>query len=304
MHLSICLLVGYITFLAGVERPRAYSACNAVGFILQFSFLSAWGWMLIEFFTMYKKLIVVFTEIGSKYLLKCSVFVYSISLFITGATLIVAYTTGDSVQYTNWSRAPTADPLCTVSHYVSDRLCWLHSYSLYFGFLLPIGIIFCINVFGFFAVLRVITRSPPDLGQKVTKTQLKDHILSIAMVTVLLGVTWAFAIPLTITDDKTVNLVFGSLFSIFNAFQGLFIFIFFCVRRKDVREKWVGAIRNKMPFLKNRGLLKEEDQARTGQNGNSPTLGRDNIAFQSKTVSSTAPRDSKVGKIDMRVTPV
>ncbi|XP_077973088.1 uncharacterized protein LOC120337552 isoform X2 [Styela clava] len=108
MHLSICLLVGYITFLVGVERPRAYSTCNAVGFILQFSFLSAWGWMFIEFFTMYKKLIVVITEIGSKYLLKCSVLVYSMSLLITGATLIVAYTTGDSVQYTNWSIAPTS----------------------------------------------------------------------------------------------------------------------------------------------------------------------------------------------------
>ncbi|XP_077973085.1 uncharacterized protein LOC120337548 isoform X2 [Styela clava] len=302
MHLSICLLIGYITFLAGVERPRAYSACIAVGFILQFSFLSAWGWMLIEFFTMYKKLIVVFTEIESKYLLKCSVFVYSMSLFITGVTLIVAYTTGDSMQHTNWSIAPTTDSLCFVSHYVSDRLCWLHSYSLYFGFLLPIGIIFCINVFGFFAVLRVITRSPPDLGQKVTKTQLKDHIFRIAMVTVLLGVTWAFAIPLTITDDKTVNLVFGSLFSIFNAFQGLFIFLLFCVRRKDVREKWVGAIRNRIPFLKNRGLLKKEDQSQTGHTGNSSTLGRSNITFQSATMTSTLPRDSKVGTIDMRVT--
>nr|XP_039261305.1 adhesion G-protein coupled receptor G6-like [Styela clava] len=302
MHLSICLLIGYITFLAGVERPRAYSACIAVGFILQFSFLSAWGWMLIEFFTMYKKLIVVFTEIESKYLFKCSVFVYSMSLFITGVTLIVAYTTGDSVQHTNWSIAPTTDSLCFVSHYVSDRLCWLHSYSLYFGFLLPIGIIFCINVIGFFAVLRVITRSPPDLGQKVTKTQLKDHIFRIAMVTVLLGVTWAFAIPLTITDDKTVNLVFGSLFSIFNAFQGLFIFLLFCVRRKDVREKWVGAIWSKIPFLRNRSLLKKEDQSQTGQSGNSSTLGRNNITIQSATMTSTLPRDSKVGTIDMRVT--
>ena len=54
MHLCLSLLVGYCTFIFGVERPKPYMTCMVVGAIIQFSFLSAWGWMVTEFYVMYR----------------------------------------------------------------------------------------------------------------------------------------------------------------------------------------------------------------------------------------------------------
>lgn len=54
IHLCVSLLVGYLTFLIGVERPRLYAPCLAITAVLQFAFLSAWGWMVTEFFVMYR----------------------------------------------------------------------------------------------------------------------------------------------------------------------------------------------------------------------------------------------------------
>ncbi|XP_077976643.1 adhesion G-protein coupled receptor G6-like isoform X2 [Styela clava] len=255
IHLSVCLLLAYITFIGGVERSNDnYIACAAVGFILQLSLLCAWGWMLVEFITIYRKLVTVVMSIGEKYVLKCAILVYSISTSISGVTIIVAHTTisEDSVQNLNWKIRHNTESedyshvRSLDSHYISDRLCWLHSYSLYFGFLVPAGIVLCINVLGFFLLLRKICRHPPDLGQRSVNLQLKDHVFRVATLSAVLGLTWAFAIPLTTTDNQHVNLVFDWLFSLFNAFQGTFIFFIFCVWRKEVRDVWLRGIGNRI----------------------------------------------------------
>nr|XP_039261604.1 adhesion G-protein coupled receptor G7-like isoform X1 [Styela clava] len=239
IHLSICLLVAYLTFIIGVERPRSYIPCMIVGGILQFSFLSAWGWMFAESITMYRKFVYIFSHMSSNYVMKASFIVYILSLLATGLTIIVAYVTGDMMQYEGWSTAADNDPQFHPSFYVSDRLCWLHGYSLYFGFLTPVGIMFIGNIFGFINIIRVLTKSNSELrSTKIQKNETKDHAYRIFMVSILLGITWIFAVPLTITDDAIVNEVFGWLFSLSNAFQGLFIFLLFCVKRKDVRTLW------------------------------------------------------------------
>ena len=50
----------------------------------------------------------------------------------------------------------------------------------------------------------------------------------------LFGLTWVFA-AFTIEDG---SVTFQILFVIFNAFQGFFIFVFFCVFSRDARELW------------------------------------------------------------------
>nr|XP_039261605.1 adhesion G-protein coupled receptor G6-like isoform X2 [Styela clava] len=186
-----------------------------------------------------KKFVYIFSHMSSNYVMKASFIVYILSLLATGLTIIVAYVTGDMMQYEGWSTAADNDPQFHPSFYVSDRLCWLHGYSLYFGFLTPVGIMFIGNIFGFINIIRVLTKSNSELrSTKIQKNETKDHAYRIFMVSILLGITWIFAVPLTITDDAIVNEVFGWLFSLSNAFQGLFIFLLFCVKRKDVRTLW------------------------------------------------------------------
>lgn len=53
------------------------------------------------------------------------------------------------------------------SSYRAQNFCWLHQYSLYFGFLLVVGILLLFNVFVFLAVIPKITCK----RTKVTKMQ-------------------------------------------------------------------------------------------------------------------------------------
>ena len=55
------------------------------------------------------------------------------------------------------------------------------------------------------------------------------------MCNVLLGLTWAFGLMAV----GEVTLIFEWLFCIFNSLQGAFIFIFYTIRNKDVRQSLV-----------------------------------------------------------------
>ena len=61
-------------------------------------------------------------------------------------------------------------------------------------------------------------------------------MFSIGGVMSLFGLTWLFAI-LTISVPG-LREIFQILFTIFNSFQGFFIFLFFCVLNKEARDSW------------------------------------------------------------------
>ena len=56
----------------------------------------------------------------------------------------------------------------------------------------------------------------------------------------LFGLTWLFgALTVTGFGDTRASSAFQVLFVILNAFQGFFIFLFFCVFSKDARDSWL-----------------------------------------------------------------
>ena len=54
--------------------------------------------------------------------------------------------------------------------------------------------------------------------------------------TFLLGLTWVFGLLALIHEDSSI--IFQYFFCIFNSLQGMFIFVMFCVRQKDVVNRW------------------------------------------------------------------
>ena len=62
----------------------------------------------------------------------------------------------------------------------------------------------------------------------------------------LFGLTWLFAI-FTVSFSGQ-NGVFQILFTIFNSFQGFFIFLFFCVLNKEARDSWKELFRSKYTY--------------------------------------------------------
>ena len=64
-------------------------------------------------------------------------------------------------------------------------------------------------------------------------------IISFTGILCLLGLTWVFAIFTFITFNDVVYTITQVLFTIFNASQGFFIFLFFVVLSSDSREAWL-----------------------------------------------------------------
>ena len=62
-------------------------------------------------------------------------------------------------------------------------------------------------------------------------------MVSISGIMSLFGLTWLFAV-FTFLPINELKKMFDSFFVIFNSFQGLFIFFFYIVLNKDLRESW------------------------------------------------------------------
>ena len=78
-------------------------------------------------------------------------------------------------------------------------------------------------------------RSSSRKIEAAKKSGIVQLMISIGGVMFLFGVTWLFAI---LTFSSQARETFQILFTVFNSFQGFFIFLFFCAISKEARESW------------------------------------------------------------------
>ena len=97
---------------------------------------------------------------------------------------------------------------------------------LFGAFLGPIGAILIFNSIIFVIVAHIAIK------HRKRKFTLICRLIG---VTYLFGLTWVFGF-LTIRSETSQ--AFQILFVIFNAFQGLFLFLFFCVLSNEARKSW------------------------------------------------------------------
>lgn len=110
--------------------------------------------------------------------------------------------------------------------------CRLRGLPFFVAFLTPVLIILVGNSVAFVLIFHSILTS----GNKVTADRKVGGLVQArrgAAILIVLGLTWLFGI-LAISDAK---LTFQYLFCIFNAFQGLLVFVFYCVLSADTRAK-------------------------------------------------------------------
>lgn len=142
--------------------------------------------------------------------------------------------------------------------------CFLsHPGAFWGGFLAPILLIITLNIVAFICVLFVLlrqvkrrSRSNGSMRRKIStisaqNTQIKEEtankrmgykkalflMIRISGVMSLFGLSWLFAI-LTFFSVTGLQETFQILFTVFNSFQGCFIFIFLCVMDKRIRRSW------------------------------------------------------------------
>ena len=101
-------------------------------------------------------------------------------------------------------------------------------------------------------------------------------MISIGGVMFLFGLTWLFAI-LTFSSPEGLRETFQIIFTIFNSFQGFFIFLFFCVFNKEALESWkellsCGKYKSKLLHpsqakFSSSAVTKKAKQSKTGSTG-------------------------------------
>ncbi|XP_071959942.1 uncharacterized protein [Antedon mediterranea] len=217
INLSLSLLLLYLVFAIGIEQTGSRNGCIAVAALIHYFGLASIFWMSIEAVNMYLMFVKVFYNNVEYFMLKLCAAGYGFPLVIVAVCLGI-----------------------DVDHYANEHYCFIPSGNVRnYGFILIVGILLLFNVVVFFLVMRTLI-----CGRKIAKTvdQTKRHIVikrlqNAVAVSVLLGLTWFFGF-LAIDADSSSRDAFQLLFCVFNSLQGLFIFLLFCVRQKDIRDAW------------------------------------------------------------------
>ncbi|XP_059142698.1 adhesion G protein-coupled receptor A3-like isoform X2 [Physella acuta] len=217
-NLCLALTLSNGLFLVGMRDYTFHNtlACKVVAASLHYFLLASLTWMAVEAFYMYVALIRIFNTYFSHFLLKCCLVGWGLPFVIVAATLGVNKTDNYAL--------------------IASGICWLRTEAFYGAFVGPVCLILVINCLAFLMVLhKLATMSKATSKLKRTdKNRTVQQLRAAIGVLILLGLTWLFAI-FAVGQASTV---FHYLFAIFNSFQGLFIFLFYCMFKKEAVKAW------------------------------------------------------------------
>ncbi|XP_039767852.1 adhesion G protein-coupled receptor L2 isoform X33 [Ornithorhynchus anatinus] len=238
IHKNLCinLFIAEFIFLIGIDKTEYTIACPIFAGLLHFFFLASFAWMCLEGVQLYLMLVEVFESEYSrkKY--------YYVAGYLFPATVVGV---SAAIDYKS---------------YGTEKACWLHVDNYFiWSFIGPVTFIILLNlIFLVITLCKMVKHSntlKPDSsrleninnyrvcdgyyntdlpGYEDNKPFIKSWVLGAFALLCLLGLTWSFG--LLFINEETV--VMAYLFTVFNAFQGVFIFIFHCVLQKKVRKEY------------------------------------------------------------------
>ncbi|XP_063795062.1 adhesion G protein-coupled receptor L2 isoform X11 [Pseudophryne corroboree] len=244
IHKNLCinLFIAEFLFLIGIDKTDFVIACPIFAGLLHFFFLAAFAWMCLEGVQLYLMLVEVFE---SEYSRKKYYYVvgYLFPATVVGVSAAIDY-----------------------KSYGTDKACWLRrDNNFIFSFIGPVAFIILLNlVFLAITLCKMVKHSntlKPDSsrleninnyrvcdgyyntdlpGYEDNKPFIKSWVLGAFALLCLLGLTWSFG--LLFINEETVVMTY--LFTVFNAFQGMFIFIFHCALQKKVRKEYSKCFRH------------------------------------------------------------
>ncbi|XP_036361639.1 adhesion G-protein coupled receptor G6-like isoform X4 [Octopus sinensis] len=211
VNLCSSLAVTNLIFLVGMQSyvSKIIAVCKTIAALLHYFLLTTMMWMTIEAIHICLSVIVLSTTYQKYFMIRSSVLAWGLPAIIVIITLAINYTN-------NYIRIA--------------EVCWLSKIPFYTALLLPIVIILAINLTIFSLVIwRLVSVQSNKKFEHKTR---KVRVWGIAGLFCLLGLSWFLAF---FTFGEVAE-VFKYLFVIFNTLQGLFIFIFYCLYKKDTRD--------------------------------------------------------------------
>ncbi|XP_029284042.1 adhesion G protein-coupled receptor F5 [Cottoperca gobio] len=210
INVSLCLLVADLCFLASSSPSHVSEMwCRIFAVLKHFCYLSMFFWMWCLSNMLLHQTIFPMHSASKKTYLRLSLFLgYMCPLLIVVITFLF-YKAGAEGEY------------------FSRETCWLLYSGLMAGsihtFVVPVGIIICVNVFSMMVVImklldhRKNTESSNKKDAKVAITVMRSVIL----LTPIFGVTWIFGFAVMLLDltSGAIALLVNYVFTLLNAFQ-------------------------------------------------------------------------------------
>ena len=237
-NLIFTILLSQIVFVLGIERNEVETVCLVIAAFLHYILLVSFVWMLIEAIN---ALILIQRPFINQFWLKI---VYACVAYLS-PLVIVAVTLGVSI--------------CDYGHYplanggmaqVSTTNCWLpRRNGRYWAFIGPALVIIAINCLLLFGILILILRlqfkrkqiRASSMKSSQTETLVKglaSAVRATILMVPILGITWIFGVFALNSINVVVSQVSQWLFLVFNCYQGVFIFVFFCLMNEEVRTEF------------------------------------------------------------------
>ncbi|XP_038077377.1 adhesion G-protein coupled receptor G7-like [Patiria miniata] len=217
INLCVSLLALYAVFLAGIDRAQSPVTCVIMAALIHYFFLTSVCWASAEAINMYYLLVLARRELMPRFLLQGMVFSWGIPMVIVALTFVVLY-------------------LVTGHWELESKYCFLTpGNALYFGVLLPVGMMLLFNVFIFILIGRRLVCQRIKTSKTRQETHLEKvirHGRTMLLISLLLGATWLVGFLAV----KEATYVFQWIFAVLNSLLGLAIFLFFIVRQKTGRE--------------------------------------------------------------------
>lgn len=207
LSLAASLGLGQIMFLAGMNATQDKGICVAVAALMQYFFMSAFFWMLVEGIYLYLFVVKVY-NIDERMALyhACS---WGLPAVLVSISLIIASAREE------------------IDSFISKEYCWLsHANHSIWIFAVYVGVVEVLNLLILARVIKEISaiQSAPE------NHQIGLCIKTCVVMIPLLGITWLFGIL------SAFHKAFAYVFTIFSSTQGFLIFLLHCVRHTQIRE--------------------------------------------------------------------
>ncbi|KAK5858800.1 hypothetical protein PBY51_002915 [Eleginops maclovinus] len=230
IHLSLALLGLNLVFLVNswLSSWGLYGLCVAVASTMHYFLLASFTWMGLEAVNMYFALVKVFNVYVPSYILKFCSLGWGIPLVICILVLIMNREAYGSHLYTN-AQHSLKPALAN-----SDDFCWLQDdLTFYVSVVAYAALVFLFNIAVFVVVLIQIRQMRVNRPAGI-RSGLMHDLKGVTSITLLLGLTWTVGF-FTVGPARVVLLY---LFTGLNTLQGLFIFLFHCLMKENVRKQW------------------------------------------------------------------
>lgn len=251
--LSLCtaLLLATLVFLAGSHYNQSGTLCTLVGVLLHYFYLTVFFWSVVE--AAHICITVIYVSLKSNQIsIHISHFFIKASAFAWGLPVVIIAVTIGINRTANYGTDLAAD----------YRFCFLARDAFFVAFLGPMLVCLTANIIILILLALVLRRyafASDTKGPGKKKNQWRQHLVGFIGICFILNVTWIIGA----LQVNAVKLSLQYLHVLINGLQGLFIFIFYCLLRSDIRN----FVRKKL----RRAFGQDEKPSGTSRTGTSDT---------------------------------